>query len=473
LEIPQEQELDDTLRRQMLSYGQRYDLQTGFLNHQAFQQSLAGWMRSKRDGREVALVWIEVLNLRREFAVLGSKGAESLVDQVAEALRGAVDAGALLSRYGARCFLVALEAERFDKTERHRIQAIADALSPIRVLGSHSMLEVAAGVAFWPADTELPEDLVRFASLAASRAGYLRSPSVLAFRSGMNHHVLRDHNLQMEMHRGFEQNQFRIVYQPQVELATGRVLGAEALIRWDHPEWGAVAPSEFIPVAEHSDLIQQILGFTLHTALEDARRWGKVGIELPAISANISWACLRRDDFVRSVRAVLAEIPQAATRLELEVTESVLFDDEKLFTARVRQLKAIGVRVAIDDFGTRYTGFNMLKQVPLDAMKIDRCFIHGIDRSPDMHALCRTIVAMARQLKLRTVAEGVERVEELNALRQIGCDEAQGYLFERPVPAEGFIRFLRAWPERMRNYGFIDVRTLPKAAAAGFGLLER
>jgi EAL domain-containing protein (putative c-di-GMP-specific phosphodiesterase class I) len=140
--------------------------------------------------------------------------------------------------------------------------------------------------------------------------------------------------------------------------------------------------------------------------------------------------------------------------LELEVTESVLLDDEELFTERVAQLKAIGARIAIDDFGTRYTGFNVLKRLPLDTMKIDRCFIQGIDRSEDMRSLCQTIIAMARQLKLRTVAEGVEEPGELEALREIGCDEAQGYLLQRPVPMAEFIAFMRAWPERMKGLGF-------------------
>lgn len=454
LETLLEQALDEKLRRQMLAYTQRYDFQTGFLNYQSFQKALSGWMQEGRAGRQVALIWIEVLNLRREFALLGSKGAESLVIQVAEALRSSVDDGAVLGRFSARCFLVALQAPQFDKTERRRIQAIADALSPIRLLGSRSMLEVAAGVAFGPADTKSPEDLMRFASLAASRAGYLRSPSVLAFRSAMDKDLMRDHQVEMEMHRGLDQGHFRLAYQPTVALTTGQVLGAEALIRWDHPEWGPVAPGKFIPIAERSSLIWRVLDFTLRNALKDAQHWAGLGLEMPVISVNVSWACLRRDDFIRSVRAVLAWLPTPATKLEVEVTESVLFDDEELFARRVRQLKAMGVRVAIDDFGTRYTGFNVLKRVPLDSMKIDRCFIHGIDRSEDMRSLCRTIVAMAQQLKLRTVAEGVERSEEMETLKRIGCDVAQGYLFERPVPAPEFAAFLRSWPERKQRLGF-------------------
>jgi EAL domain-containing protein (putative c-di-GMP-specific phosphodiesterase class I) len=153
----------------------------------------------------------------------------------------------------------------------------------------------------------------------------------------------------------------------------------------------------------------------------------------------------------------MAELPIGDTELELEMTESLAFEDEELFTARMRQLKTIGVSLAIDDFGTRYTGFNVLKHLPLDTMKIDQCFIRGIDHSPGMRSLCQTIVAMARQLKLKTVAEGIEEPGELQAMREIGCDAGQGYLFQRPVAAGQFEEFLREWPQRRHGFGFSDV----------------
>lgn len=451
-----ENEIDHELRRQMLAYGERHDLQTGLLNYVAFQDSLAALMRNTVPGREIALVWIEVLNLRREFALWGSRGAEALITRVCEALRAAVDPGALIGRYSARCFLVALEAEHFDNRERRRIQAIMDALSPMQVLGTRSMIEVAAGVAFWPADTVSSEDLVRFASLAASRAAYIRSSTVLAFRSGMNHTLMRDHQLETEMVRGMAQKQFRIVYQPKVDAATGHVLGAEALIRWNHLDWGAVTPSEFIPIAERSDLIQLILEFTMSTALKDVRQWAQHGVSLPLLAINVSWANMRRNDFLRSMRRLLDENPVDGTQVELEVTESVLFDDEDLFAARVRQLKSMGLRIAIDDFGTRYTGFNVLKRLPLDAMKIDRCFIHGVHRTEEARSLCQTIVAMARQLKLRSVAEGVEQRAELDAIREVGCDAMQGFLIQAPVSAVRMADFLREWPESARRAELFD-----------------
>ena len=449
-------EMENELDRQILSYSQQFDLQTGLLNHQAIQDRLAAMLRNRASGREVALIWIDLVNLRREFSLWGWTGAEALARRVAGTLRSVVESEALLGRVGGRSFVVAMGASKHDKADRLRIQAVVDALTPARNRGNETRPEVAAGVAFFPLDTESVEDLVRFASLAATRAGHVKSQAVIAFHSGMNSLIVRDHALEVEMRKGLDQGQFTLVYQPKIALATGEVLGAEALIRWKHPEWGFVTPAEFIPIAERSDLIHRIFDFGLHTALERMQLWQNQGLRLPIISVNASAANVRSDDFARSVRTIMSEMPIGSTELELEMTESLAFEDEELFTARMRQLKAIGVRIAIDDFGTRYTGFNVLKHLPLDTMKIDQCFIRGIDRSPGMRSLCQTIVAMARQLKLRTVAEGIEEQGELEVMREIGCDAGQGYLFQRPVPAEEFAEFLCEWPDRKLGFGFSE-----------------
>jgi diguanylate cyclase (GGDEF)-like protein len=450
-------EIENDLDRQILQYSQRFDLQTGLLNHQAIQDSLAGMLRNRSEGREVALVWIDLVNLRREFSLWGWSGAEAMARRVAGTLRSVVDANTLLGRVGGRSFVIAMEASKHDKMGRRKIQAVVDALNPVRNRGLETRPEVAAGVAFFPVDTESVEDLVRFASLASMRAGHVKSQSVVAFHAGMNSLIVRDHVLEVEMRKGLDQGQFSLAYQPKIDLATGRILGAEALIRWAHPQWGPVTPAEFIPIAERSDLIHRIFDFGLHTALEQTQRWHSMGLNLPQIAVNASAANVRSDDFARSVRSIMAELPIGDTELELEMTESLAFEDEELFTARMRQLKTIGVSLAIDDFGTRYTGFNVLKHLPLDTMKIDQCFIRGIDHSPGMRSLCQTIVAMARQLKLKTVAEGIEEPGELQAMREIGCDAGQGYLFQRPVAADQFEEFLREWPQRRHGFGFSDV----------------
>jgi diguanylate cyclase len=444
------------LDRQILSYSQRFDIQTGLLNHQAIQDGLAAMLRNNAAGREVALIWIDLVNLRREFSLWGWAGAEALVRRVAGTLRSVVDANALVGRVGGRSFLIAMEASKHDKVGRQRIQAVVDALTPVRGRSLETRPEVAAGVAFFPLDTESVEDLVRFASLAAMRAGHLRSKNVVGFHDGMNSLVVRDHVLEVAMRKGLELGQFSLVYQPKVDLATGAILGAEALIRWKHPQWGTVTPAEFIPVAERSDLIHRIFDFGLRMALEQMQSWNNRGLELPQMAVNASAANVRSDEFARSVRSIMTELPIGETEVELEMTESLAFEDEELFAARMRQLKSIGVRIAIDDFGTRYTGFNVLKHLPLDTMKIDQCFIRGIHHSPGMQSLCRTIVAMAKQLNLRTVAEGIEEQGELDVMREIGCDAGQGYLFQRPVPAAEFEQFLRDWQQRRHGFGFGD-----------------
>ena len=447
-------DVENDLSREIFSYSQRFDIQTGLLNHQAFQDALSALMRNRAQNYQVALLWIDLVSLRREFSLWGWNGSEAMARRVAATLRTVVDEGALLGRVGGRSFLVAMELPKVDNNGLKRIRSVVDALASVRGRDMESRPQVAAGVAFYPTDTESSEDLFRFASLAASRAAQAKCQGLVAFNPSMNTVVLRDHALEVEMRKGIDKGQFSLVYQPKIDLITGDVLGAEALIRWKHPELGQVTPGEFIPVAERSELIHRIFEIGLHEALEQMQCWRAMGIELPAIAVNASAANVRSDSFARSVQTVLGQLPMGAAELELEMTESLAFEDEELFTARMRQLKAIGVRIAIDDFGTRYTGFNVLKHIPLDTMKIDQCFIRGIDRSPGMRSLCQTIVAMARQLNLHTVAEGIEEQGELEVMREIGCDAGQGYLFQRPVPAEAFEMFLKDWPQRKASFGF-------------------
>jgi diguanylate cyclase len=449
--------LDDEMRQLMLRYGQRFDFQTKMMNQSSFQTALVEMLRKLPADREVALIWIDVLNLRREFARWGSKGVDALVTHIADSLRSEVDSDALLGRFGAKCFLVAMPASKVSAADRARVQATVDALEPMRTSGMEIRPEIAAGVAYFPSDSTSAEELIRFSSLAASRASGMRTSTIMPFDAAMNSLMLRDHQLEVEIRKGLDRDQFRVYYQPKIDLQTGEITGAEALIRWNHPEWGPVPQSEFIPIAERSELIDRIFDFALCTALWDSQRWRDRGVALPSIAVNVSPANLRRENFVQKVLAVQKGIPVAPTRLELEVTESMLLDDEELFGRRLQQLRAAGIRVAIDDFGTRYTSFNMLHRLPLTTMKIDCCFVRGVDRSLEMRALCKTIAAMARQLKLRTVAEGIETAGELRVMREIGCEAGQGYLFQRPVPADEFARFMSEWPARKREFGFIEV----------------
>jgi diguanylate cyclase (GGDEF)-like protein len=442
------------LRSQILAYGQRYDIQTGLLNYQAFQEALASLLSRKVGKLEVATVWIDILNLRREFSLWGWEAAEAMARNVANVLRAAAGGEILMGRFSGHSFVFSMEASKSDLLARQRIQRVIDALSMGGRRGTEVAPAVAAGVAFYPADARTAQDMMRFASVAAARAGESGSASVLAFEPGMNNELIRHRRVEVAIGKAFDRDEVSMVFQPKVNLVTGAVLGAEALMRWTHPDWGVVSPSEFIPVTESSHLIQRVFDFSLRTALKEVRLWQKLGIAPSIISVNVSAANLRREDFSRRVRNLLTEFPISPIELELEVTESLLLVDEDLFKVRMRQLKTIGIRLAIDDFGTRYTAFNLLRDLPLDAMKIDRCFVRGIHRSQDMRSLCDTIVAMARQMKLRTVAEGIEETEEMDVMQQIGCEAGQGYLFERGLASKDFIAFMYGWPDQTARLGF-------------------
>jgi EAL domain-containing protein (putative c-di-GMP-specific phosphodiesterase class I)/GGDEF domain-containing protein len=447
----------------VLAYSHRYDFQTGFLNYRPFEEALASLLRNRLAGWEFALLWIDVQNLRQEFLLRGAEGDEAMVRQIAESLRETVGADGLLGRFGGGSFLAAMPAAKFNTEDRYRIQTIADSLRTLVVSAREIKPEIGAGAAFFPADTESSPELIRFAGLAAARAASVKCTAVIPFHPEMNNQILRDFQLEMEMHKGLAEGQFGTDYQPKVDLKTGYVLGAEALMRWRHPQRGQVSPDEFIPVAERSRLIQCIFESCLRSALESVQQWRNQGLELPVISINVTAADVRRQDFVRDVRRIVEEFAIAPTELELEVTESMLVDDEGLLDVRLRQLRGAGVRISIDDFGARYTSFNMLKRLPLNAMKIDRCFVNGIHRSENMRTLCQSVLAMAHSLTLHTVAEGIEDRDELEILRQMGCNAGQGLLFQPPIPAEEFAGFLRMWPVRNSFFGFAQPRRVTSA----------
>ncbi len=447
-----QQALDAEFRAQLQNYGQNYDPTTGLPNNVFFRT----WIRQRlqealTSGEEIALVWVDVLNLRREYSIAGDDGASRLICTVADSLRPWADDGELTCRFSDRCFLMALKR---DPNTEERLNVILDGASHRHQRGSEGKPEIAAGVAYFPDDARTAEELIRFASLAAVASSRARSRGAVRFCTEMNTALLHERSLEKDLREALRGNQLTMVYQPQVDLSTGEVLGVESLTRWNHPTRGWVSPAQFIPVAERSDLIDEIFSHSLRRLLIDAAEWRSMGIHLPTLGVNASPANVRHEDFISIVERELTANPPGAMQLDVEVTESLLMDDETLFADRLSALRAIGVKVSLDDFGTRYTGFNALKGLPLSAMKIDKCFVHGVDRSSQAQSLCRTIVMMAGHLRLSSVAEGIEDLGELRTLKRIGCQGGQGYLFQRPVASRDFVKFLRDWPLRKKSAEF-------------------
>jgi predicted signal transduction protein with EAL and GGDEF domain len=447
-----QQSIDEDFRVQLQDYGLRYDPVTGLPNQASFRASLRTMLNHcAAQDREIVLVWIDLTNLRREYSAGGDEAAQHMVCMLADSLRPWANEGELVCRFSEQSFLLAL---RRDSVLDARLELILESASHRHLRGCEGKPEISSGIAFFPEHATAADELIRFASLAAVTAARTRSRTAVPFHPEMNATLLLERSLEMDLRIALRENQLTMVYQPQIDLVTGNVLGVESLTRWRHPVRGPVSPVQFIAVAEQSDLIDEIFSHSLRQSLTDAAAWRAQGIMLPSIAVNASPANVRNEDFVAIVQRELLAHPLGTTRLDIEVTESLLMDDDALFLERLKALRAIGVTVSLDDFGTRYTGFNSLKGLPLNSMKIDRCFVHGVDRSNQAQSLCRTIVTMAKHLKLTTIAEGIEDVGELRAMKKIGCQAGQGYLFQRPVPHEQFVEFMRSWPQRKRQGEF-------------------
>ncbi|MDQ7248092.1 putative bifunctional diguanylate cyclase/phosphodiesterase [Dongia sedimenti] len=265
----------------------------------------------------------------------------------------------------------------------------------------------------------------------------------------MNLHLVERQQVEASLRRALDHEEFTLHYQAKVNLDTGMITGAEALLRWRHPEWGMVAPARFIPVAEATGLILPIGRWVLGEACKQAKRWLDLGLPIGAIAVNISAIQLRQEDFVSRVKAILHQTGLPGRHLQLEITESVLMADAAHNGTVLQQLKDIGVQWAVDDFGTGYSSLSYLSQFPIDVLKIDHSFVSSIETGPHDGIIASAVIGMGNNLDLCVVAEGVETWAQVEFLRQRHCDEAQGFLFSHPIPSDAFAKLLVAGPPRL------------------------
>jgi EAL domain-containing protein (putative c-di-GMP-specific phosphodiesterase class I) len=248
--------------------------------------------------------------------------------------------------------------------------------------------------------------------------------------------------LEYALHRALSQSEFELWYQPKVELANGRLHGAEALLRWRHPELGLVSPAVFIPIAEESSLMAGIGEWVLNTACSDVRRWVEAGLFAGRMAVNLSGRQFKFANIAEQVQGILQRSGLDSRWLELEVTESVAMDEERGMVEVLKQLRTLGLQLAIDDFGTGYSSLSYLKRLPVQVLKIDQSFVAGLPGNADDGAITSAIVSIAKSLGLKVVAEGVETVEQQQFLAGLGCEYGQGYLFGKPMPADAFECYL-------------------------------
>ncbi|MET0229718.1 MAG: EAL domain-containing protein [Rhodanobacteraceae bacterium] len=422
-----------------------YDALTGLANRKFFLDRVAQYIRSVVAGK-LALVLIDLERFRSINDSLGRPAGDELLRQVAEWLTYSSGDASLLARVGADQFAMVLPriGESGDAARLVERTMIAFQEHPFRLDTANFRVSAKVGIALFPDDGISADNLFRNAEAALKKAKST-GDRYLFYDQTMTDAVAGRLGLENRLRQAIDSQEFVVHYQPKVNLATGKVTSAEALIRWNDPLTGLVPPSGFISILEENGLILELGLWVLHKAVEDYLRWCSEGLPAVPIAVNVSPLQLRHRDFVHQVERAVRHSARAPGGLELEVTESLVMEDVKHTIESLRAIRALGVRVAIDDFGTGFSSLSYLAKLPVDSLKIDRSFIVDMTGGPEGLALVSTIINLAHALKLNVVAEGVETEEQSRLLRLLDCDEIQGYLICEALPVALFEeRYLRA-----------------------------
>jgi diguanylate cyclase (GGDEF)-like protein/PAS domain S-box-containing protein len=430
----------------------QHDYLTGLPNrillNDRIEQAIA---LAPRHGKTSAVLFLDLDGFKHINDSLGHSIGDKLLQSIARRLVPCVRSADTVSRQGGDEFVVLLsemaQPEDAAITARRILHAIAE---PHLIDGHDLHVTSSIGVSVFPDDGRDAETLIQNADTAMYQAKENGHQSYKFFKSAMNERAVARQSIEEGLRRALERNEFTLHYQPKINLKTGAITGAEALLRWTHPVRGPVSPAQFIPVAEDCGLILPIGNWALREACMQAQAWRGAGLPLTAMAVNISAMEFRNEHFLEGVFEILRETGYDPRCLELELTESVLMKRAESTESILKALKAKGVRVAVDDFGTGYSSLSYLRKFPIDSLKIDQSFVRQITSSPDETSIVTAILSMAQSLKLRVVAEGVETQAELLFLQAHNCEEAQGYYFSRPVPADKFAQLLASGiPEKI------------------------
>jgi diguanylate cyclase (GGDEF)-like protein len=429
-----------------LAYLAQYDPLTGLANralfHDRLEQALA---RAGRDGDMIALMFVDLDRFKAVNDTLGHAGGDALLREVGRRIEGRVRNSDTVARLGGDEFAIILEGPSDAGNVARVAEDLVRSLSTPFVSSGHEVpVAASVGIAVWPPSGE--DALLKDADAALYRAKHRGGNNHQFYTEEMNVQASARLALERDLRRGLEREEFLLHYQPQVDLATGEVVGAEALLRWHHHERGLVSPAEFIPILEDIGLIIPVGAWALGEACRQGKVWMDAGLPPVRIAVNLSARQLARGSLVGSVEDALEASGLDPSYLELEITESLLVEDGEAGLGSVELLKkTIGrLRISIDDFGTGYSSLYRLKTLPVERLKIDQSFVRGVATDPGDAAITAAVISLSHDLRLQVTAEGVETAEQLAFLRELGCDEAQGFYFSRPVPANEFVRLLEA-----------------------------
>jgi len=454
-DITERKRTEDEIRELAMS-----DPLTGLANRNRFHADIEqARANAKRLDSRVALLFLDIDRFKNINDEFGHPVGDALLKQVASRLVATARETDTVARLGGDEFAIVMtHMERTDTPAQLAGRIIESLSAPFDLSGQAVEIGTSIGISVYPDDDTDVDELIRKADVALYQAkaqggGYYR-----LYDAVMHEATRAVKRIERELRLAIDRDEFTLHYQPLFDISTNRITGAEALIRWQHPERGLLSPGEFISVAESSDLIVRIGQRALHMACEQARQW-QAEARMPAlrVAVNVSPRQFKSGDLVGFVEDTLRQTGVAAESLELEITEGMMMDDVERASATLARLKELGVSIAIDDFGTGYSSLAYLKRFPVHRLKVDQSFVRGLTTDRDDAAIVKAVIQLGHSLRLKVIAEGVETDEQLAALHDLGCDEAQGYLFCRPVPADEFT----AWVKARHQLRALEPTTVP------------
>ncbi len=439
---------DKKRAEQELRYLANYDTLTGLPNRALLSERLGrAIIRARRQETRVAVLFLDLDRFKDINDSLGHAAGDRLLKAAAARLQATVSASDTVARLGGDEFTVVLEdVEGMAAVERMAREILTAFSTPLEVDERHDVsITPSLGISLYPDHALVPTDLLKFADTAMYQAKAEGRNTYQIYNETMDAEARQRAAIIAALRKALDRGEFRLVYQPRMALGDGRITGVEALLRWNSAELGEIAPTEFIPLAEESGLIVPIGEWVLGEACRQLKLWRQSGLNDLRVGVNVSVLQLLRGNLVAYLKRLIEVTELPANRIELELTESMVMQNAEQTTAVLNDLRKLGISLAIDDFGTGYSSLVYLKRLPIDTLKIDKEFIDDLTRDADDEAITSTIVTMGHSLGLNVIAEGVENEDQLEFLRQQGCDEIQGHWLSRPIDGERCLAFVRGW----------------------------
>ena len=445
-------------RGQELLFHSLYDTTTELPNRKFFETRLEEEIsRARRESRFLALLIVDLDNFKKINDTYGHEGGDVLLEQASARLRAGLRSEDLVARVGSDEFGVLLPTLSEDTDAANVAEKLIDALSEPYTLGSQQQhLSATIGIAVFPRDGQTSRAMLQSADFALHAAKKEGGAKYSAYEAQRNEQAQEQVALANDLRHAITKSELKLYFQPQIDLQHGEIVGAEALVRWQHRTRGMVMPGAFINIAEQSDLIEKVGEFVREAASAQFRAWEKDGLAPMRVSVNVSTREVKRKDFVERIENTLVASGLRPFSLELEITESLLLENADDVLSTLKALSDRGVRIAIDDFGTGYSSMAYLKNLPFHVLKIDRSFVKDIGTSSGADSIVTAIIGVAQSLGKEIVAEGIELDSQRAFLKENGCDMGQGYLWSRPVPADEFASFVRNWNNTARRLTAVD-----------------